>query len=427
MSILRTSLLIPLLLLAAQISAQNTSNYLSDHAVDITAGISNPEKILDAKFYAHQLFLLGEIHGIQKGQDIDYDFVTLLNRTIQLKTYVAEVDFAKAHLLNKYLETGDEKLIDAVFQDWIEQDAQWGNKDFQDKVRKIRVFNSKLKPFQRIHFEGIDQIQNSALAAGYFTEALKDHAFRNIRGSFNPLIKALLAKNDSLIISTSITLNIEIEQYMAKKQNTTDKGDASKFNDLRYALHNCIAIKSSREGVLHKNFVELFKIREWSREKLYGFFGFAHILLAKGNEGNYESMAYKLQNDNELNLKDRIISIALIYVDSKMMMPTTALPETWREKGKRFSSTDQFNHDGPLITLAGIEDFKSVTNPNTTILFDLRATGSPYLNKEITITYADMMPKGQRLLLNDKGKNTTDYFQYLILIRNSEQTRPIHP
>ncbi|MBB2148285.1 hypothetical protein [Pedobacter gandavensis] len=399
-------------------AAQNVNSYLSNHAIDLSRGITNHQDKLDRTFFNHQLFILGEIHGIQKGQDIDYDMITLLNSERNINTYIGEFDFAKAYLLNQYLQTGDEQLIDEVFEDWVAQNSQWGNLDFKNKIRRIRVYNQGLKPKQRIYFEGIDEIHNPVLVARYFKEVLKDPSLKGWRSSFQPLINALSAKNDSSIISIATQLKKQVEL------NTALKG-SSKLEDLRFALKNCSLKNSNRERLLYDNFVDLFKIRNWKDKKLYAFFGFGHVYQSLGNPGKFKSLAYMLDHDENLALKGKILTMVLLYVDSKMMMPTAFTPEAWQTKGKTYGNLTQFNHDGRLVNFDGIEDFKSVTKTNTTTLFNLEAEGSPFLRKSITINYGDMMPKGQRLLLNEEGKYTTDYFQYIVLVRNSEATVPI--
>jgi len=398
-------------------TGQDKSSYLQENATDITSGIS-AAKISDPIFFNNQLFLLGEIHGIQKGQDVDFDMVTLLNQKIKLNTYVAEFDFAKAYFLNQYLKTGDEELINAVFQDWVKQDAQWGNQDFQHKIKKIRTYNQNLKPDRRIYFEGIDQIQNPLLVARYLNTILKDPTMNKVQTSFSELIDALNAKNDSLIIALSIHLE---NDPVFHNQHI----EASKIAELKYILRNCRSIKSSREEVLYKNFAALFEMRNWKNKKLYGFFGFAHVIQSEGNQGKFKSLAVRLEEDPNLHLKGKIISIAMLYVNSKMMMPTLALPAAWQDKNKRFSSVTQFNHDGPLVKFDGIEAFKAATKPNTLTLFNLMTKNSPYLHETAHIIYADMMPQGQRLLLDENGKFITDYFQYIVLVRNSEATVPV--
>jgi hypothetical protein len=420
MNSLQKFLFIPFTLLVLSGFAQDTiESYLHNNAVNLTSHDLDNSKTINNSFNNYQLFLVGEIHGIKSGQDVDFTLLTYLNHKLKVKTYVAEFDFAKAYLLNKYLQTGNENLIDSVFRDWAREDAQWANTDFQEKIRKIRIYNQSLNPLQKIHFEGIDQIQNPLLVADYLKELLSEKQYNDVNKLFNPLIHALEAKNDSLIISTSADLLDTLRKV--KKLN------GNKADDLLFAVKNCTQVRASREAVMYSNFKELFKLRNWEKEKLYGFFGFFHILQSKANGGKSSALANRLQNDKELTLRGKILSIGVLYIDSKMTTPNSALPEAWQQKGKRYATINQYNHDGPLVRLDGIEDFKKVTKPNTITLFNLITPGSPYLNKSLDIHYADIVPESQRLQMNESGKHITDYFQYVILVRNSEPTNPIIP
>lgn len=417
MNILEKLLYIPALLFTMHAAAQENQKYLQSHAVVVNNDSLAESKILGQEFYAHQLFIVGEIHGIQKGQDIDYTLLTFLNRKLNVRTYVAEVDFAKAYLLNQYLKTGDEGLIDSVFRDWTEQNVQWANTDFKDKIRKIRRYNKTVKPTLTIHFEGIDQIQNPQLVAGYLKDKLNGK--RALLKEAKVLLAALYDKNDSVIVQESTAL---IKQWDKRNALSATKNQDA---DIRFALINCMQISSPREAQMYKNFKSLYQSRNWSAEKLYGFFGFAHVLAAKANGGRSTSFVYMLSQDPELNLQDKIASIGLLYVDSKMTTPNDALPVAWRQKGTRFTAIGQYNHDGPLIRLEDIESFKSATKQGSVTLFDLASAGSPYLTRSLEIKYADIMPVSQRLLLNAPGTSITDYLHYVILVRNSAATNPI--
>jgi hypothetical protein len=49
-----------------------------------------------------------------------------INKKNGVRYYIAEVDFSQAHYLNKYLSTGNEEFLKAIYQHWYNQKAQWG-------------------------------------------------------------------------------------------------------------------------------------------------------------------------------------------------------------------------------------------------------------------------------------------------------------
>jgi hypothetical protein len=414
------TLFLTLLIAGLNTYAQPQNQYLNNHKADVTTGITASD-VLDKDFFNHQVFLLGEIHGVQKPQELDFNLLKLLNNKAGVTTYVAEFDFAKAYFLNQYLQTGNEKLIDTVFADWNAQNAQWANIDFQQKIRNIRQLNMTLPAAKKITFVGIDQIQNPALAADFFEAVLSSHNLQNLKPRFTNLITLLRKpKSDTLLASAA-------SQLLDKLNTENNQGYYRPvYNQILFALKNCTnSTARSRETVLYNNFKYLYKQLGWSKQKLYGFWGFAHVLQAKTNSGKARSFAVALLNDTELDLKGKIVSIACLYSESKMMMPTAFLPPMIQEKGKRYSAITQFNNDGPLMNITNLVPFKAVSQPNTATLFKLDGKDSPYFTEKADIKYGAFMPKNQQIMLDEEGKYLADYFQYLILIRNSPATTPL--
>ena len=143
----RAALLGASLLLAGAAQAQQPDsvfNHATHESLDL-AGV--PQfALFDQAFYQNKLFLLGESHGVQRAQEIDFALLRHLNQRAGVRTYLAEVDCAQAFYLNEYLRTGDEPTLTRVFASWVAGQAQWANTDFQQKIRRIRQFNRRYPP-----------------------------------------------------------------------------------------------------------------------------------------------------------------------------------------------------------------------------------------------------------------------------------------
>lgn len=407
---------------SSTMKSQSIDTYLANHSITLSDAIE-PGTVLDKDFFSNQIFLMGESHGIRQPQEIDFNFLKLLNQKVGLHTYIAEIDFAKAWYLNKYLKTGDERCLDTVFADWIRNDAQWANQDFKEKIRKIRMLNKKLSSAKKIQFAGIDQIHNPVLAADYFQDFANKNKFLLKESGFNNLMTLLRThKQDSLIVQESQTLLRKLNG----NKDFLKISDAERSN-LIYALTNCSKIGSSREKVIFENFKNRYKELNWAQEKLYGLWGFFHVLQAKANGGKSLSFTYMLLNDPELNLKGKIASIGLLYINCQMALPTRFMPPALQDKGKHYTVSSDMNYDGPLTKFEFIEDFKNASVPNSSTLFKINGTESPFLKQPVRITYSPMMPAQQRMQLDEPQKNTADYFQYIILVRNSPAVTTILP
>jgi hypothetical protein len=407
--------------LMTAVSAQSITDYLKKNRADITQQVTE-SAIVNDDFFKYQVFLLGESHGIREPQAVDFNFLKLLNQKAGVRTYVAEVDFAKAWYLNEYLDYGDEAKLDSVFADWVRQDAQWANKDFQEKIRKIRALNQTLPVNKRIHFTGIDQIQSPVLVADYLDALLATKPLMRYKADFSTLSRLLRkAAPDSVISEEATRLIAQLQTSTFARLASTER------QKLTFALTNCKQIGARREGVIYENFKTCYQMQNWAKQKIYGFWGFFHVLQAKTNEGKSSSFVDRLLSDTTLALRGKVLSIGFLYVGCKMALPTQFLPPMVQAKGKRFTVFDQMNYDGPMTKFDFIDDFKQVTQPNTVTLFKLDGPASPFMQKPIKITYSNFMPAAQRLQLNEPGKQMADYFQYVILVRDSPAVTTILP
>jgi len=84
-----------LLLLSFAFSVQAQSDSLSYSSLpkeEIVPGRSDNFRLFDDAFYQHQLFLLGESHGVQKPQEVDFELLKHLNQKPGIRYYIDEVD-----------------------------------------------------------------------------------------------------------------------------------------------------------------------------------------------------------------------------------------------------------------------------------------------------------------------------------------------
>ena len=115
-----------------------------------------------------------------------------------------------------------------------------------------------------------------------------------------------------------------------------------------------------------------------------------------------------------------------VFTGCQMLMTTGALPPALQESGQRYSRVTQFNHDGPLVVVVGIEELKQRTEPGSTTLFKLNTPQAATNQEPIRLSY----PLGPSLGQNMQFKPelpATAYVQYLLLVRNSLAVQPLLP
>lgn len=170
--------------------------------------------------------------------------------------------------------------------------------------------------------------------------------------------------------------------------------------------------KISRDSAMIINFKNSVKKLNIGHEKFYGLFGFYHVL-QHGVKKNEKPFAERLKNSGF-----KTSSIVSYTLDSEMYLP----------KNPQFPTPDDqkigwVNADGPLMLVKGINDFKEFTQPNSITLFKLNAHNSPYQHSNKLISVKSTM-FGESFTPQE-NTNTLDYFQYMVLLRNSKALTPL--
>ena len=168
----------------------------------------------------------------------------------------------------------------------------------------------------------------------------------------------------------------------------------------------------SRDAVMIVNFKNSIQKMKLEDEKFYGFFGFFHVLQSMTENGQ-ETFASELKKSGI-----KTTSFVSYTLDSEMYLPKNPqFPTPENEK------VDWINADGPLQLVKGINDLRELSKPNSITLFKLNSNNSPF-QKSQHLIHVKSRVFGENIVPK-KGTFTTDYFQYVFLLRNSKAlTRP---
>ncbi|GAA4044511.1 hypothetical protein GCM10022409_33220 [Hymenobacter glaciei] len=388
------------------------------------AGEAPDFKLFDPKFYDNQLFFLGESHGVQRPQELDFALLKHLNQRVGVRTYLAEVDAPKAYYLNEYLRTGQDSTLRRVFRSWVAGRAQWGNQEFYQKIQRIRALNQTLPASRRIRFVGIDGLQDLPLAADYVQTLLPRRPVpAPLRSQLDSVMALLRGGTAGSLAALRARTAQELEQHAARYQQSFGMAN---YDNLALLLRNLgYAQKGlNREAVLFANFETQYLTKQLAGEKLYGMWGLAHVLQGPV-QGNFSMLAARIRQST-LPLHDKVVSVLCVFSGCQMLYPSAGLPAPWQTAGQPFTITDKFNHDGPLVVLEGLAELKQRTAPGSSTLFRLDAPGAASTRQPIRLRYAPGMPADQQLQFQAQVPAAA-YAQYLLLVRESGPVQPLQP
>jgi hypothetical protein len=411
------------------VGGESTINqsYLNKHKQVIELGSEGSFSLFDSAFYQKQIFMLSEVHGFAVPQELDFMLLKHLNKTIGLHYYMAEVDHSQAYFLNQYLKTGNEDFLRYVFQTWIDANAQWGNKNYYDKIIKIYELNKLLSEEQKISFIGVDKIQDIAVTNRYIRDKFEAIKYQSGQSTYLDSLKEYTLTN---------TIKLPVYGAFAERLIAVMGKDTSckhilvkeHFN-LMHVLTNIAyyAQPTRRDSVMYLNLQSLTKKYSLEDEKMYGLWGYGHTLPYSVKNG-VQPFAALISEEGSI-FRGKLVAINIFAVDSENLVPTSGMPE-WIPKpdtakqNKPYITTTWVNSDGPLAFVNGIKDLKAESRENTATMFKMDGDSSPYKTSDL-LTKTKVLIPGQTIIPDKVETTITEAFPYVILIRNSPAAKPL--
>jgi len=407
--------------LSQTITAQDSTytNYLAQNNEKITLGGNNSFNILDEAFYDNQLFLVTESHGYYKPNQLDAELFKQINKKTGLRYYLAEIDFSQAFYINKYLNTGNEAFLKTIYQRWYNEKAQWGSKAGFEKWKNLYNYNLTLAKGKKIIVIGLDEAQDLNMNERLLTELAANAKYK----SGNKMIDSLLSFSNIDLDADTAKIFLKFTRRLASDISSNERNYKkifkSNYFSFQFIVRN-IASKKGRENNIYENFTILYKEYSIADQKMYGFWGRFHGMQDSINGGL--SFAAMLKKSN-LPMAAKIVSIPVFCVESASMLPTQFLPEMAREKGTVFSKAAMVNDDSMVYTVDGIKTFRKFVGKNENVLFKLNGASSPF-NKGLFMVESNSTFDKTFNWQGCKNAATTNYFQYAIVVSNSEWAVP---
>lgn len=388
---------------------EEVKEYLKNNFTEINIEKENEFQdlaILNDDLKDKEIFFTGENHGIKVNELLDMKFLRLFKEKVDFKYYLCELSYSDAYFLNKYLESGDIKILENIYKP-LKGTFAW-NKESYDHWKKVYEFNKTLPQDRKIQVVGVDiehQIQN---ALRYMTTILPNkevpneiaskinelndrwNSLENIKENINPkeLVDFSEGLKKDLQKKEGIYKNYLGENYFGFKlvnDNILYTNEAYSVNDKEF--------NKVRDKRIYENFKKVYD--NLPKGKYYGQWGLNHIF-QKDQAG--VKWAAAAMNEKGSSLENKVLSIAYIYENCKFMNKTS---------DRNYSVAD--------INTNNSNVFNDITTKDCA-MFKLNGKDSPFSQNLIWIT-SDYIPK---------NGVTTDFYQYLILVKNSQATEPLN-
>lgn len=377
----------------------NSSRLVLDDSGNYLSGL----EAIDTSKY--EIFLGGESHATKKSYDAAFAMLQFLHKSAGVKYILLEDGFGSAAYLNIYLQTGDPAILEYYIG------STGGTFSFTKKHydfwRKVYAYNQSLPAENRLTPVGLDLDHQPGKAVLYLKslaqskaapEDIKDavdtllgfenHNDGNAASMLVSALKANLQTNEQawrdFLKDDYFNFDLTVENCAVTFDAYAAGNDAAKFNEIR-------------ESAIIGNFKRIYP--RYSDGKFFGQWGSEHI--------------YRTPCDTQyFSASDSRFAIGLEQEDSPVRGKVCSILYVY-ENGKSMNKQDPTAPYDILNASLHQTDLLSSAAGDLT-LFDLEAEGTPFSE---TVYF----------LKAPTTNSTLDYFQYILLIRNSEACTPFSP
>jgi len=289
-----------------------------------------------------------------------------------------------------------------------------------NKWKKIKKINDNQLPINRIEVVGVDMI----VTYKYTSKLLIDffHAEKGKYKSYDTLVE--MVKMDTTdyspnydSYSKSVLKNF-LTEYENNKTYFQSISKNLKITDNLIENINLTFKKREREKTIYENYLHLSQIYDFKSNPQFVRMGFFHI--EKDRESNNPSFFTRLI-ENNIFKKDDVVSIAGFLTKSRVLWDLK-----YDTKKNYIGYTTEGGYgigDYWKEYFKGIKKLKNNKLSNLT-LYQLNNENSPYKKSQTDLMEIKLfLKKSNKSDL--KGKTTTDYFDYAVLISNSKASKPI--
>lgn len=411
---MRFKILILLVVFTQLVFSQSKNEYLKNNRFDL---LNSNFEFPQSNF---KIIGFGAYHGSQETENAEKILLEKLIKKNKIKYYLPETDFGIAYFLNQYLKSGDTILLKDLVKHYGNRVPQEKTIETYYKWKNIKKINDSQLEKNKIEVIGIDLIVTYK-----YTSKLLIELFQTEKGkykSYDNLVE--MVKIDTTDYSPNYDsyskniLKTFAADYESDKPFFQSISKNQKITDYLMENINLTFKKRDREKTIYDNYLYLNQLYEFKSNPQFVRMGFFHI--EKDRENNNPSFFTRLI-ENNIYKKEEVISIAGFLTRSRVL---------WDLKYDKNKNYIGYTTEGGYGIgdywkeyFKGINKLKNNRLSNLTLYY-LNNENSPYKKNQTDLMEIKLfLKKSNKNHL--QGKTTTDYFDYALLISNSQANKPI--
>lgn len=361
--------------------------------------------IMDSDLEGKEIFFTAELHGTKANEQLNTKFLKYFKEKTDFKYYLCELPFSDTYFINKYLDTGDIKILEDIYKP-LKGTFAW-TKDGYNLWKKLYEYNNTLPKDRRIQVVGVDIEHQPINAYRFLVDVLPETdapeeikaVIDKIKSTFNDLDK---------FHETFAQCSKELQKDIEKKENIYKEyldENFTGFNLVNLNVLNLIETykyeermdwNNARDKMMYENFQILQK--ELPKGKYYGQWGLDHTFQSK--EKDKMLFAAYLNSDDSI-FKDKIFTLIYNYDNCEKM---------------DISAVGSYPTSGLKFVYPQIKETNDLLEGDLNI-YKLTGKDSPFSETPMYYTNNN---------LEELEASMLDFFQYIVCIRNSKATEPLN-
>lgn len=390
---------------------QSKTDYLKNNRFDVT---SETFTFPETNF---TIIGFGAYHGSAKTYAAEINILKSLKAQSNLDYYFPEVNFSQAFFYQKYLETGDENLLKELvlaFQTIVNQE---GTIETFEHWKKLRALNQAYpkNPIKILGCDVVSEYKFPIMHILQLTETIENWPLKEELAAQIQDSSTNLSTNNEVV--KNLLKNFVTDYETNKTQYAPQIKDTVSFHHILKNIQYTFERKIPREQLIFDNYVTLKEVYSLADKKQFFKYGFFHI--EKEREENFPSFFTRLIEEKVFP-RAKIITVMGYFSKSEVLWN-----KVYDENGNYVSfKTEKGFGIGDYWKeyFKGIRYLKKNKLSNLT-LYKLNNNNTPYAVGTDLIEVKLFLKASNRKVL--KGKSTTDFIDYAVLIENSKNQTPI--
>lgn len=279
--------------------------------------------MLDPVLKNYQFYFTAEEHWQSINTRIQFSFLSYLHQKAGVRNFIVEGGYSYGFLLNRYLETGDERLLKKVVNDIpVCPDNQ------MDLFREIYEYNKKLPKKDRIQVTGIDLEHSPELALQCLYMLLPD---KNPHRSIGKRIESIsrLHRSDYFVEREVKQFFRGLERDISRREPHYQQFWGKDYDRFKLIVENTVqgigfdflrillfpTKWQEREERMYKNFLILEQYMKPG--KYYAQFGALHTDIKESFRWDFPSLAHRLNYYGSSPVESQVLTISRYFRDMK--------------------------------------------------------------------------------------------------------------